>query len=156
VGTSLAFGPVERSFRLIFEELPPLETSDRSRSNVRVLTEMGIPIFLEPEKVAQRANLEDVALEDGFLSFSFRNSGNVHTMIRSVRLNGVGNSGEQLFQQNESGWYVLGGGARDYRFKLPAGTCGRLKELLVEVDTENGTSSEKLAPSSDGCRSSRE
>ncbi|TMA08552.1 MAG: molecular chaperone, partial [Deltaproteobacteria bacterium] len=47
VGSMVPFGPVEKTYRVFLEELPAPE-KPQARSMVRVLTRVGIPIFLAP------------------------------------------------------------------------------------------------------------
>jgi len=151
VGASAGFGPVEKSYRLFFDELPPLETVEGGVRQVRVLTQMGIPIFFQPEKVVPQARLETVSLDKGFLSFSYRNSGNVHTTLRGIRVKGVGGAGETLFETEADGWYVLAGGSREYRIEVPKEYCPQAKHVVIEVRTDRETLSEHLDPSPDVC-----
>src|SRR5713226_9619743 len=50
VAATVAAKDVERTYRIFFEELPPLERPENSGAQVRILTKMGIPIFVIPAK----------------------------------------------------------------------------------------------------------
>src|SRR6266550_8294694 len=51
VAATVAATDVEKTYRIFFEELPPLDTkNEKSGAQVRILTKMGIPIFVTPAK----------------------------------------------------------------------------------------------------------
>src|SRR5438093_1269442 len=78
VATTVAAKDVEKTYRIFFEELPPLETPKTSGAQVRILTKMGIPIFVSPANGNAEASIDSLKLEKGTLAFDVRNSGNVH------------------------------------------------------------------------------
>src|SRR2546430_9969166 len=49
VGVTVPFGTMERTYRVFIEELPPPEKPSTT-SSVRVLTRVGIPVFVAPVK----------------------------------------------------------------------------------------------------------
>ena len=59
VATSVAFGPVEKTYRLYVEELPPTTTEKADGASVRILTRMGVPVFLQPAKPQAAALIRD-------------------------------------------------------------------------------------------------
>src|SRR5689334_420229 len=76
IGATVGAGPLEKSYRIFVEELPPLQSSQRSSSTeVRVLTKMGVPIFVEPPAIASKGSLTGLALSGGKLAFDLRNDG---------------------------------------------------------------------------------
>src|SRR5437773_1615617 len=128
VATTVAAKEVEKTYRIFFEELPPLETpKDRAGAQVRILTRMGIPIFVEPEKGYAEAKIEGARLQSGRISFDVRNAGNVHFGLQGVKVKGMSSTGEVLFEKQLDGWYVLPGSPRSYEVEVPASACPRLK-----------------------------
>ena len=153
VASATRFDSVEKTYRILFEELPPLEDSDSQRqSQVRILTRMSIPVFLEPARVVAESRVE-ATLERGVLSFHLRNIGNVHTVVREVRARGLGAAGETVFSRSFKGWYVLAGGSRTYRIEIPEEDCRRAKRIALEVETDRHTLVEFLDPGSGACSS---
>jgi fimbrial chaperone protein len=148
VGTSASAGPVEKTYRIFVEELPPVEQPKESaapRSEVRVRTKMGIPIFLQPAAKAQMAGaIESPALEGGQVRFRVRNTGNVHFTLLSVRITGTSASGETIFENQAEGWYVLSGGIREYEIPVPPADCARVKFFAVEAANEHETMKARL------------
>jgi fimbrial chaperone protein len=155
IGAATAFGASEKSYRVFFEELPPVEGSRGADapSEVRILTKMGIPIFLRPQKPRSAGAIEGLALKDGHLRFLVRNDGNAHFVLRAVRVKGVGAEGDPVFDRDMEGWYVLPGGTRAYDLAIPAELCQRVTGVTVESDTEQDTFKAQIEMPVDGCGS---
>lgn len=137
VGTAMPAGAVEKSYRIVVEELPPLTTGPPG--TVRVLTRLVMPVFFEPLVPNAVPAVTGLALQGSTISFSVQERGNAHFMARSTRVIGKDAAGATLFESSAPSWYVLAGGVRDYKVPLPALACGKLASLLVYVDTEQTT-----------------
>jgi fimbrial chaperone protein len=133
VGTTAAFGTVEKSYRLFLEELPPEPREADGASAVRVLTRMGIPVFLLPSASQSKAALSGVGLSRGAVAFSLDNTGTVHFVPESVRIVGSSSTGETLIDRKLQGWYVLAGSARHFTLAVPPPECSRVRSLAIEV-----------------------
>jgi len=133
VATAVAFGPVEKTYRLYVEELPPTTTEKADGASVRILTRMGVPIFLQPAKPQAAALLRDVGLVDGRLTFQLVNTGNSHFLPSAVTVRGFTASGTTAGDWPINGWYVLAGGAREFALALDKPACERIRSLLIEV-----------------------
>lgn len=158
VGTKAKPTATERTYRIFFEELPPLVRPAEVRgSQVRIITKMGIPIFIEPEKRVVTGEISDAAVRDGKLSFVIRNGGNAHFSATSVKVTGVDAEGKALFDRQREGWYVLAGGGRKYELELPADQCAATRSLKIEALTdlteklEASTLKSEVPVSSGGC-----
>ena len=153
IGAATPFGANEKSYRVFFEELPPVdgEQAPAARSEVRILTKMGIPIFLQPAKPSTAGAIEGLALEAGHLRFVVRNDGNAHFVLRAVRVKGVGATGDPVFDRELEGWYVLPGGTRVFDLAIPAELCSQVKGVMVESETERDTFKARLETPPDGC-----
>jgi fimbrial chaperone protein len=132
VGTATGFDAVEKTYRIFVEELPAQATND-GQSSVRVLTKMGVPIFMQPAKKQSQASVRDLAVSDGVLRFSVRNTGNVHFVPQTVRVRGMNRAGDAVVDKQLDGWYVLAGGVRAYELRLPAPECAAVTKLSVDV-----------------------
>jgi fimbrial chaperone protein len=131
VGRVVGAADAERTYRLFVEELPPLETMTRG-GEVRVLTKMGIPIFVRPPKETVAAAIATVEHVDGTVTFTLANSGTVHIVPASVTVRGLAGS-QQVFEGQLPAWYVLAGGFRDFSYQLPRPECARATTVQVEV-----------------------
>ena len=89
VGSATSSAAREKSYRIFVEELPP---ANRQGTGVRVLTKMGIPIFVAPSKEVAAATLSGLDLQNGALRFTLTNDGTVHFLPRDVRIKGFAGS----------------------------------------------------------------
>jgi fimbrial chaperone protein len=150
IGIATPFGATEKTYRIFVEELPPLVPPDAS-AGVRVLTKMGVPIFLQPSKNQAQGGLRALAAKDGVFRFEVRNLGNVHLLPQSVRIRGLSRTGEPLIDKSMDGWYVLAGGTREYELPLPPTDCRGIATLAVEVQIGSTTLQERLETSAQAC-----
>lgn len=135
VGTTARPGAAEKSWRIFIEELPPPERPGE-RSQVRVLSRIGIPIFLAPERPVGRAAIAGLTLERGRAAFALRNTGTVRIRPSQVRLEGLAADGSAVFSASVEAWYVLAGGERRFEVPIPAGRCGEVRAIAVEAALE--------------------
>ena len=150
VAAVVPLGATERTYRLFVEELPPRDASEKTGA-VRVLTKMGVPIFLQPGKLQAEASLRDLALKDGLFTFNVRNTGNVHFMTRAVHVRATDRAGTTVFDEQVDGWYILAGGLRAYQLKFPAAQCASIAALLVEVQIDSSALTERLETPAPAC-----
>jgi fimbrial chaperone protein len=136
VGAAGGFGAVEKTYRVFVEELPPAEKSAQPLSTVRVLTRIGVPVFLEPARALNDAKLGAVQIGQGKISAELRNDGNVRERVLSVEAQGLDASGKPLFEKQVQGWYVLAGGRKPYQIELPKDSCARVRKVLLTVRTQ--------------------
>jgi fimbrial chaperone protein len=151
IGTSTAFGALEKAYRLFVEELPRLERPGDSPSGVTVLTKMGIPIFLEATRAAAQATLEEIDAHDGQISFQVRNGGNTHFVADKIVVRAFGSAGDVVLDRQINGWYVLAGRVRAYQIDIPDQDCARMTATTVEVQVGKAVLKERLDTSS-ACR----
>ncbi len=142
LATALSSGPVEKSYRMFVEELPP--ATRKPGSGVAMLTKMGIPIFVQPARLTATAGLRQLELKAGLFGFRLENIGNVHFVPDSVRLRGLGADGRALFEQDLKCWYVLAGGVRTFSVPLTQPQCRDVRALAVEVKLGNTVLKEQL------------
>ena len=151
VGTTTPPGPSEKTYRIFVEELPAPAGAILPAGQVRVLTKVGIPIFIEPVKPAAAAQVDDARVRDGQLSFEVRNTGTVHFVVQSVRLTGYDATGARVLEGAIDGWYVLPGGRRRYEVPLPAADCSKVRSLGIEVQTTRATLTERVDAAEGAC-----
>ena len=130
IGSPVAAASHERTYRIFVEELP---AADAAPGGVRVLTKMGIPIFIRPAKATAAATLADLGLQNGELRFNVANSGSVHFVPGRVIVRGVTAAGEPLFERELEAWYILAGGRREFHLPVPPTECARVGAFTVDV-----------------------
>ena len=146
VGTATTFDAKEKSYRIFVEELPPTGAP----KGVRVLTKMGIPIFLRPVKEVATASLTDLRQQNGQLKFTLSNEGTVHFVPRNIKVRGLAGS-KTAFERELEGWYLLAGGRRDFETALPKDACAQVTSIIVDVQFESNQVQERLQTPTGAC-----
>ena len=137
IGRSTAPGTAEKTYRVFFEELPAMETKDKPKgTGVKILTKMGIPVFVAPDKSQPAGDVTNVAWSAGKVSFDVRNTGNVSFVARAVRVRGLDAGGSEVLNKQKEGWYVLGGDTRHYDLELTAEECRKIRKIVIEAETD--------------------
>jgi fimbrial chaperone protein len=147
VGSATPQDVREKTYRIFVEELPPAENVT---SGVRVLTKMGIPIFVRPIKEVATATLTDLRQQDGALRFSLNNAGTVHVVPQTIRVRGLAGS-NTAFNQALEGWYVLAGGRREFDMTVPKNACAQVTSIIVDVQFASGKLQERLQTPNGAC-----
>lgn len=130
-GIRLPAAEREKVYRLFIEEIPEPRKAGDSGALVAVKVRFGVPVFVKPLKEEPKGEIEKIELAKGTLAVTVRNTGNVHFVIRSVRLN----AGE-IFAKEIPGWYLLPGAARVHNAAIPADICSKLGGIDVTVRTD--------------------
>jgi len=144
VASGAPFGAVERSYRLLVQELPSPEKQG-APLRLRVLTQLNLPVFLAPARVVKRATLQGLAVRRGKIVFTARNEGTVHVRARSVKVSAAASDGKVLVERELPPLYLLAGGERVYEVEVPADACARVREVSVAVALEPQVLRAKLA-----------
>jgi fimbrial chaperone protein len=132
IGAITPFGGVEKAYRVFLQEMPPPETAE-GPTQIRVLSRIGLPVFLAPAKAVERTRLLDLAARGGKVTFRLVNEGTIHVRPASVKLAGLAAGGKSTFETELAAWYVLPGGERVYEVEIPPEACGATRELEVSA-----------------------
>ncbi len=156
IGAATKLEASEKTYRVFVEELPPAARpgGPAGPTQVRVLTRMGIPIFLRPSKTESGGEIADARVEKGRLTFLVRNNGNVHFTLETVKIHATAASGETVLDKENSGWYVLAGGGRLYEWPLPQQDCARIKNVRIEARTDTGVFETRVSAPPGACQNS--
>lgn len=125
---------MEKTYRIFVEELPP--PAVQSTNTVRVLTRMGIPVFVSPFGATPLPRIDTLAVQGKAASFELRNAGNGYFFTKHVRISAVTPDGRVIFTRELPSWYMLAGGLRDYALEVPEDACAATR-LDVDVETES-------------------
>jgi fimbrial chaperone protein len=150
VGGATPPGPVEKSYRLFIKELPA-PPRPGAGSGVRVLSRIGLPVFVAPQQAVERVAVEDLKVRDGKVTFTLRNAGTVRVRPSSVVVTASLHRAAAPLERELAAWYVLAGGARRYELDLPRESCARIREVGVAVALERGPLRAKVATPAGAC-----
>jgi fimbrial chaperone protein len=166
VGAAVPFSVVEKTYRVIAEEMPPPpEPLKPGQTNVTpkvlVLSKLSIPVFLQATQIVHSDSLDEVSLRDGILSFRVKNQGNTHLNIVPASVDVLDGAGKPIFQGivGKAG-YVLPNEYRDYAFNIPNPQCRQSRKLKVQIsvskmkseyDSQLGTLKAEFDPTPDMC-----
>ena len=157
VGTVAPAMETEKTYRLVMHQLkafePPRAAGKQRNVVVNVLTNVSIPVFIEPAAPDAKVSISSMSFSRGKLSFTVKNSGNAHFRISSMQLDGFGQGTQPVFSKTAKGWYVLAGGWRDYAVPLSARDCSQLVRLDLLVRTDRGQVRTELPVSPGACSS---
>lgn len=137
VGTTEPAGAVEKTYRVIVEELPPLSAD--GQLGVLVRTRMSVPVFLAPEDRSYAGSVGPTVAADGRVGVSVVNDGTLHFRARKVEVDGRDAAGASVFTGSVDGWYVLPGHVRIFEVPLPTEGCADIETLRVTVTSDHGT-----------------
>lgn len=140
VGSNTIARDTEKTYRIFFEELPAAERSDRKQTEVRILTKMGVPIFIQAPAAVAEATITDLKVNGPAVTFRVANSGRAHFSIQKVHVTLSDAAGKKLIERDIDGWYVLAGGYREYRFEVPEAVCRTAANVNVNAATDIVTS----------------
>ena len=151
IGTKQPAVATEKSYRIFVEELPPADNG--KQQGIRLLTKMGIPVFIQPTKQLVQAQVGQMKMgADGF-SFEIKNTGNVHFFPGKIRVFGKGAPDEILLDRQLQPWYVLSGGVRKYSVEISPRECHQLHDLTVELEVDGKTLKQEFSVPAQVCQS---
>jgi fimbrial chaperone protein len=141
VGSTAGSGEIEKTYRIFVEELPPGPGSPErlEGSQIRVLTKMGIPVFVQPLRPKADTSVEILGVADERLRFLVRNTGNTHVLLQDVHIQGTGVTGIRVLDRRVEGWYLLAGRERAFEQALSGSECAGLSSVAIDAGTDRGT-----------------
>jgi fimbrial chaperone protein len=142
----------EKTFRVFFEELPSLASQIvPETTGLTILSKFGIPVFLDPVKIAPKPEVSVKGVKNGVLMVAAANAGNAHYMSTSVGIAGLDARGSRIFDRSEKGWYVLAHGEREYALQLDPKECASLHDVTIDLKTTAGNMKQTLAVAPGSC-----
>lgn len=150
VGITHPAGATEQTYRLFVQELPS-QKKPGARSEVQVLTRVGIPVFVVPAQPFSKVELTPFTVQAGKASLGLTNHGNAHARPGKVVFTAADAQGNPVFEKSWSGWYLLAGGERDYSVQLPAKDCQRATSFRVEALGEKLSLSKTIQAAKGAC-----
>ena len=146
VGTQGGYGATEKSFRVMFSEIPSNVTPADGQEVVKVITNVSVPVFLRPPGAAGKPVVEALSATKDRIRFAIRNAGTAHAMVEKIRLEAKDDAGRVLSSDELTGWYVLPGQVRPYDVELGKKlVCAGARTIVVTAwSRESGQGSATL------------
>ena len=142
----------EKTFRVFFEELPSVKSQlAPETTGLTLLSKFGVPVFLDPSKIAPKPQVSVKAVQNGVLTIATGNAGNAHYISTAVGVAGLDAHGTQVFDRSEKGWYVLAHGEREYALSLAPKECATLHDVTIELKTTAGNIKQTMPVSPGSC-----
>jgi P pilus assembly chaperone PapD len=136
IGTVASATSVEKTYRVVVSELPPLAGVLEPRSiGLTFTTSYSVPIYVAPLVPSAAGEISNVVVDRNDLRFTIGNIGNVHFVAKAMRVSASGDAGT-LFSTQNSAWFVLAGKQRAFSFPIPHGSCAAIKSVSIDVDAE--------------------
>jgi fimbrial chaperone protein len=142
IGTLLEAGAREASYRLLLDELPNVSDDKSAPSpQIRVLTQVSLPVFLEPARDSRVPAVSSALIDHGDLVIGIGDEGVRRLDPQRIKLTLSDRNGLVLEQHEQMASYVLAGSTSFLHMKLPADVCQRATSVSVSwLDTSTSNS----------------
>ena len=146
-------GTTEASYRLLINDLPNLnEDAGPHKPIVKVLTQISLPVYLEPAQPKRDPVLRSAAIENGTLRVGIGNEGTQRLDAQGARVILTDSAGHQIAQRDQTTNYVLAGSTDFLRMKLPASLCAKAASVTLAWPGMAGVSlTHPISRGSDPC-----
>ena len=142
VGSLQVVDTTEASYRLLLNELPGLANDPSAKSGqIRVLTEINLPVFLEPEHAERKPVIRSGSIDRSQLVVGLGNDGNQRLDPQSVSVSVLDRAGKTLLQKDLVANYVLAGSTGSLDLKLSRDVCSKAASVSL---TWSGTPAQTL------------
>ncbi|MEW6601917.1 MAG: fimbria/pilus periplasmic chaperone [Nitrospirota bacterium] len=149
IGHKTPPGPEERTYRMFISEIPVSRSEEGT--TLQVVMNLGVPIFIQPVNSVPEGKIENVSLSNGRLNIGLQNSGNVHFMIKSIRVSGKDDAESEVFNAETAGWYLLAGNSKEYTLDVGKEACLKINNIRVSVETDRFTIEKDAAVTDEMC-----
>jgi fimbrial chaperone protein len=152
VGSLLDPGASEGTYRLLLDELPNLDSGAGAQPEIRVLTQISMPVFLEPAQRTRVPSLGAAGVEHGMLGVGLGDRGTQRLDPQNVNVALLDAGGRVLEQRDVTANYVLPGRTWFLNMKLPADACVRAATVSVTwPDLANTSLSQAITTDAKAC-----
>jgi fimbrial chaperone protein len=139
IGTRETAAAVERSYRLVLDELPD-HSGPAGVEGVQMLTRLNLPVFVAPPvrrlDATLDASLEGSASGSTGLQVSLTNGGTVHVTTKRFAVRGLRPDGSTAWTRDLTPWYLLATERRLETVHLTSSECATATSLVAEVELE--------------------
>lgn len=142
---------IEKSYRLLVEQLPALANEQAAHNGVQLLTRLSLPVFVEPRVARKGGGLANVSATGRMVSFQVTNDGNVHLVVEQATVTGLNAAGSPAFSRQTKSWYVLAGQSSHFNLELTSDECAKAQTIEIAVKTDGKAFDQRIAGSPGSC-----
>ncbi|HEX5214086.1 MAG TPA: fimbria/pilus periplasmic chaperone [Vicinamibacterales bacterium] len=150
IGTDVPQGAVEKSYRLMIEELPSA-AAPAAGTRVAVRTRIGVPVFLAPTKSVRSGRIDQTTVSKGVVTVPMTNTGSIHAMVDEVSVRGMSAPDSPVFEEALKGWYVLAGKTRTWTYTMKPAQCRAVKFLEIEASAHDKVLTQRVELPASAC-----
>lgn len=133
----------EKTYRLFIKETAGPKKAEGTA--VAIAIQFGVPIFAKPAREEIKGEISPaIAADMREINIAIANTGNVHFRISTISLFGKDAAGNEILNQEISGWYLLAGASRSYTAPLLPEVCRQLKTLDLQMTADRLTLNKKI------------
>jgi fimbrial chaperone protein len=152
IGSLLDAGTREASYRLLLDELPNLADDQSAPSpEIRVLTQVSLPVFLEPAQDSHVPGVSSASIEHGELVLGVGDEGTRRLDPQKIKLTLMDRAGQVLEEREQMENYVLPGSTWFLHVKLPANLCQRAASVSVSWLNAGASDPHPLTTGAEAC-----
>jgi fimbrial chaperone protein len=132
VGSLIDAAASEVSYRIVLNELPnPDDDAAAHTRQIRVLTEISLPVFLEPVGLTRIPDLRSASMARGVLRIGLGNDGSQRLDPQGISVSVLDSAGHIASTQMMMSHYVLAGATWTLSLTLPSEDCRRATSVSV-------------------------
>jgi len=150
IGTKVSRGGAEKTYRLFIEEMP--DNSRMETTAVKIIMKVGVPVFIAPLSDDASGFIDKVELNKGKLRIDVKNDGNIHFVIKSIKVAGKDGPGKEMYNSEKAGGYLHHGKSKEFAFEVPEDACRTIKALYVHIDTDRLEMGKEIEITGEMCR----
>jgi fimbrial chaperone protein len=121
----------EQAYRLELQELP--DSPNAPAGEVRMLTMVSLPVFVEPAKATPKLELAVDAIDARHASLVLHNAGNAYAPPDNAVVRVLDQGGRTLHEGKLDTNYVLAGARLPLQADVPAAACARAATVVLTI-----------------------
>lgn len=142
VGYSGTFPQLEKPYRVIIDELPPIKQPESDKNQLGIVTtlRLSVPLFVKPDNEVHdpEPKLEKISPDKEGIAVQLGNKGKINFLVRGIELQWLDADSKPIASSvSKEAKRVLP--ERFIRFDLPAikASCDKVRKLIATVQIED-------------------